>query len=122
MIRFNRLVKSFSYAFKGLIKTFREEQNLRIQTVLSLVIFVLGIYFEISSLKWTLLILAVGLVLVAEITNSAVERITDVLKPRINSYVKEIKDIMAAAVLLSSLSALAVGLIIFWPYFLDNFK
>ena len=115
MIRVKRLIKSFGYAFKGLFKTFREEQNLRIQTSASLLVVILGIIFKISRTQWAVLVLAICLVLTAEIVNSAVERITDVLKPRINSYVKEIKDIMAAAVLLASIAAVAVGLIIFWP-------
>lgn len=116
MIRLSRLLKSYSYALKGLFKTFHEEQNLRIQIFAGLIVLFLGIYFSISRLEWVILTLAVCLVLTAEIINSAVERVTDVLKPRINSYVKEIKDIMAAAVLLSSLAAVIVGLIIFWPY------
>jgi len=116
MIRLNRLFKSYSYAVKGLFKTFREEQNLKIQTLASLVVLILGIYFSISRTEWIVLTLVICLVLTAEITNSAVERITDVLKPRINTYVKEIKDIMAAAVLMSSVAAVIVGVIIFWPY------
>ena len=116
MIRVSRLFKSFGYAFKGLLKTFREEQNLRLQTAASLITMALAIYFRLSRAEWVPLILVICLVLAAEIINSAVERITDVLKPRINSYVKEIKDIMAAAVLLSSLTAIIVGIIIFWPH------
>lgn len=121
MIRLDRLFKSFSYAFKGLFKTWREEQNLQIQTILSLIMIILGAYFKISLLEWALLVLIISLVLVAEIANSAVERITDVLRPRINSYVKEIKDIMAAGVLLSSLAAIIIGLIIFFPYLYKYF-
>jgi diacylglycerol kinase len=116
MIRVGRLIKSFGYAFKGLVKTFREEQNLKIQTGASLIVIIFGIYFKIEAPEWALLVLAISLVIVAEICNSAVERITDVLKPRINSYVKEIKDIMAAAVLLSSIAAVVIGLLIFYPY------
>jgi len=116
MIWVSRLLKSFSHAFKGLFKTFREEQNLRIQTIVSLLAIVLGIYFQISRLEWILLTLVIALVLIVETTNSAIERIADVLKPRINSYIKEIKDIMAAAVLLSSIAAMVVGLFIFMPY------
>jgi len=118
MIRIGRLLKSYSYAIRGLFKTFREEQNLKIQTFASLAVLILGIYFSISRIEWAILTLVVCLVLTAEITNSAVERITDVLKPRINTYIKEIKDIMAAAVLLSSIAAVIIGVIIFFPYVL----
>jgi len=116
MISLNRLFKSFGYAWKGLFKTFHEEQNLRIQTIAGLLILILAGFFKVSPTHWAILILVIVLVLVAEIANSAVERITDVLKPRINTYVKEIKDIMAAAVMLSSIAAIIIGLIIFWPY------
>ncbi|MEI6596602.1 MAG: diacylglycerol kinase family protein [bacterium] len=116
MIKLSRLFKSYGYAIKGLFKTFQEEQNLKIQILASLIVLILGIYFSISRLEWAILTLVVCLVLTAEITNSAVERITDVLKPRINTYVKEIKDIMAAAVLLSSMAAVIIGVIIFFPY------
>jgi diacylglycerol kinase len=119
MIKFSRLIKSFTYAIKGLIRTFQEEQNLKIQSFFGIAVLFLGWLFEIAATEWIFLILAIGLVLLAELINSAVERISDVLKPRINSYVKEIKDIMAAAVLLSSLIAVLVGLIIFIPYFKD---
>jgi len=121
MIKLGRLLKSYSYAIKGLLKTFREEQNLKIQTFASLIVLILGIYFSISRIEWAILTLVVCLVLTAEITNSAIERITDVLKPRINTYVKEIKDIMAAGVLLSSLAAIIIGLIIFTPYIVKFF-
>jgi len=116
MIKFRRLLKSFNYAFRGLFKTFREEQNLQIQTIIGLLIVATAWFFRVSCFEWCLLILAISLVVLMEIVNSAVERITDVLKPRINSYVKEIKDIMAAAVMLASITAVIIGLIILGPY------
>ncbi len=116
MVRVKRLLKSFGHAFRGLVKTFFEEQNLKIQTTVGLVVLILALFFDISRLEWVLLVFAISLVILLEIVNSAVERITDVLKPRINSYVKEIKDIMAAGVLLASIAATVAGLIIFWPY------
>ncbi len=119
MIRLSRLYKSFIYAGRGLLKTFREEQNLKIQAVIGLVAVCFGHYFAISRGEWLALILVIGLVILIEIINSAIERVTDVLKPRINGYVKEIKDIMAAAVMLASIVAVVIGLIIFIPYFID---
>jgi len=116
MKRINRLIKSFVYAFRGLVKTFKEEQNLKIQSTIGLFAIILAWLWQIGRLEWALLILTISLVVLLEIINSAVERITDVLKPRINGYVKEIKDIMAAGVLLASITSLIVGLIIFWPY------
>ena len=117
MVKVARLIKSFTYAFRGLFKTFHEEQNLKIQTFFAVLAVVCGIFFRINRVEWLALILAIGMVLILEIVNSAVERVTDVLKPRINTYVKEIKDIMAAGVMLASITAAAVGLVIFIPHF-----
>lgn len=119
MIRLSRLGKSFSYAFKGIFKSWREEQNLQIQTLAALIVIGLGFYLGISLLEWSLLALVILIVFIAELINSALERVTDVLKPRINGYVREIKDIMAGAVMIASLLAIIIGLLIFLPYFLS---
>jgi diacylglycerol kinase len=118
MIRFKRLFKSFQYAAKGLVKTFHEEQNLKVQTIVGTIVLILGLYYKINLTEWCILIFSISIVLIMELVNSAVERVTDVLKPRINTYVKEIKDIMAAAVMLSSITAVIIGLLIFLPYIL----
>jgi diacylglycerol kinase len=116
MIKFKRLLKSFTYAFKGLYKVFKEEQNLKIQSFIALAVVAAGFIFNIKKTEWLIIILFIVLVILMEIVNSAVERVTDILKPRIHDYVKEIKDIMAAAVMVSSVAAAIIGLIIFWPY------
>jgi diacylglycerol kinase len=116
MIKIKRLVKSFLYAFKGLIKTFKEEQNFKIHIFATIVVILFAWYLKVSKSEWMALTIVIGLVVLMEIINSAIERITDVLKPRIDSYVKEIKDITAAGVLIAAIVAIAVGLIIFLPY------
>ena len=97
-------------------KTFKEEQNLKIQAIAACAVVIFAVYFNITRTEWMFLIFVIGLVILMEIANSAIERVTDVLKPRIHDYVKEIKDIAAAGVMVASLMALIVGIIIFWPY------
>jgi len=116
MIKIGRLFKSFTYAFQGLFRVLREEQNLKLQLIAAVLVIALGVYFGISHIEWALLLLAIFLVILMEIINSAIERVSDVLKPRIHSYVKEIKDIMAAAVMMASLLAIIMGVIIFYPH------
>jgi len=116
MIRISRLMKSFQYAFRGLLKVFKEEQNLRVQLIFGLFAISLGVFYKLVSWEWSVLLIVIMTVFLMEIANSAVERVTDVLKPRINTYVKEIKDIMAAAVMLASFFALIIGIIIFIPH------
>lgn len=121
MINLKRLLKSFKYAYNGFIKTFREEQNLRIQSFFALLVLFLAAYFRVSRLEWVLLIFVISLVMLMELANSALERVADILKPRLDIYVKEIKDIAAAGVMLASLAAIIIGFLIFWPYVLGNF-
>ena len=116
MIRIKRLFKSFKYAIKGLRKIYKEEQNLRIQIIATVFVVILAVYFHITRTEWMFLVFVIGLVILMEIANSAVERVADLLKPRIHYYVKEIKDITAAGVMVASLVALLIGIIIFWPY------
>ncbi len=121
MINIRRLFKSFIYASRGLVKVFKEEQNLRVQFIASLAVIGLARYFSVSRIEWIILILIIGIVMLMEIVNTAVELITDILKPRINGYVKNIKDVTAAAVMMSSIMAAVIGIIIFWPYLRDLF-
>ncbi|KPJ85800.1 hypothetical protein AMJ57_01660 [Parcubacteria bacterium SG8_24] len=116
LIDFRQLRKSFSYAFKGLTQVAREEQNFRIQLFVAGLVVVLMFAFGLGGTEKALLTLAIVLVLVLELTNSIFERMTDVLKPRLHQYVREIKDIMAGTVLVASFGALLIGVLIFWPY------
>jgi diacylglycerol kinase len=117
MIRFKRLLKSFSYAGRGLAKVFREEQNFKIEVFAALLVVLAAILVGISFLEAAILALTVGLVLVMEVVNSAVEAISDSLKPRLDIYVKRIKDIVAAGVMIAAITAIVVGSLIFIPYF-----
>jgi diacylglycerol kinase len=55
-------------------------------------------------------------VLVLELLNTSIEHLVDLVKPRLNEYVKEVKDVMAGAVLLASVFAVIIGAVIFWGH------
>ncbi len=117
-----RLLKSFKDAFRGLEYAFWHEQNFRIQSFLGLVVLALTLVFPLRTWEIVILILLVVAVLTVELLNTALEYFADLLKPRLNHYVFVIKDLMAGAVLISSIGALAIGLIIFLPHFLALLK
>jgi len=116
-----RFLKSLKYSFRGLRFAFVSEQNFRIQVVCALVVLFGMILLPLQTLEIVVILIMIILVFTMEILNTALEYFTDLLKPRLHSYVYTIKDLMAAAVLVSSLGALVVGLIIFFPYLLDLF-
>lgn len=116
------LFNSFSAAFAGLKHTFNHEQNFRLQILIALIVLIATFIFPLKVWEVILVILLLVSVLVMELLNTALEYFADLLKPRLHHYVLVIKDIMAAAVLITSLGALVIGLIIFVPHFLGLLK
>lgn len=108
-------IRSFSYAANGLKVLWKEEHNSRIQFVAAVIAIAGGFLLRISSAEWLAIISVVGLVLITEILNSAVENIADFVSPERNDAIKRIKDLSAAAVLVAALTSLVVGAIVFIP-------
>lgn len=113
---FKSLTRSLRHALRGIVTTAHEEHSFRVQLVAGLAVVVLMWIFQISAAERAILALAVAFVLVLELLNSVVERFVDVVKPRVHHYAMVIKDIMAGAVLISSLGAILVGVAILGPH------
>src|SRR3989339_409897 len=111
------LKKSFNYAVKGVRYAFKNEQNFRIQLVITSGVVILMFILKVRAWEAVALIFVIVAVLVLELVNTIFERFIDILKPRLLDQAKIIKDMMAAAVFLAAFGALVVGLIIFYPYF-----
>ena len=108
--------QSFVHAWRGLRVAFRTEQSFRIQLAFGLVVFAAVWILPLASSERVILLFAIAAVLVLELLNSMVERMVDLFKPRLHEYVRDIKDLMAAAVLLASGFAALVGFLILWPH------
>jgi diacylglycerol kinase len=119
MITISRFFKSLKHAMRGVRVVFVSEQSFRIQVSIALAVLVCGAVFQVKIYEWILLFLLIGSVLTLEIVNSIFERIVDSFKPRIHPVVKDIKDIMAGAVLIVSLIAATVGITIFYPHVMN---
>jgi len=118
MINFRRLGQSFKYAIAGWNKVFWAEQNFRIHSLAALLVLILAIWFQITVFDFIIIIFIIGFVFILEIVNTIFERLLDLVKPRLHSYVHDIKDMTAAIVLIGSIVAAIVGFLIFYPYFL----
>lgn len=116
LINLKKLARSFSYACHGLKQVLVHEQNFRIQIFFALLVVALMIFFTVKLWEAVVLIMLIFSVLILEILNTIFERLTDFLKPQIHYYVKVIKDLMAAAVLLASIGAVIISFIILGPY------
>lgn len=111
------LVTSFKDAFAGLRYTFLNERNFRIHTVVTLLVVTAGFVLTINKSEWLAIILCIALVMTAELVNTAVETVVDlVVGNTYHDLAKIAKDVSAAAVVLSALLAVIIGIIIFLPY------
>lgn len=116
MIKIKRLARSFKHAFNGLKYALREP-NFIIEVSTAGIAILLAAIFRISRWEWAALMLVILLVLMLEIINTVFERMIDIIVPRTHPYAKIVKDMMAGAVLLACFGSVAVGFIIFCPYF-----
>jgi diacylglycerol kinase len=112
---FSREAASFACAFRGMASLLKSEVHARIHLAATIAVLVLGWWREISRGEWLAVLLAIGLVWVAEALNTAVEYVADLAHPDEHPEVKKLKDLAAAGVLFASVAALAVGLVVFWP-------
>lgn len=112
---FIRRMKSFANAIRGVGIILRTQPNIWIQILAGIVVVLMGIAYHITSMEWIALTFAIGFVIVSEGFNSALEVDIDLTSPEYHPFARDTKDIAAGAVLLASLTATAVGLIIFVP-------
>ena len=117
-----RFFDSFYYAGRGLGHAFKTELNFRIEIFISILVISALIYFHPPVSQTIVVLLLIMAVLVMELMNTAFEYMTDLLKPRLNHYVAAIKEVLAAAVLITSLVSATIGILIFWPYFMTFLK
>lgn len=110
--------KSVRFALRGIAIVWKEERNFRIQTIIGAFVIFVALVVPLKNWEIVVVCLLVASVLVLEIMNTIVERLIDMLKPRLHDFVAVIKDMMAAAVLIASLASTVVGGIIFLPYFI----
>jgi diacylglycerol kinase len=110
-----KVMHSFGFAFNGLKILFREEHNSWIHLLSSISIIIAGFYYKLSGNEWLAIVIVIGSVFMAEIINTAIENLSDFVSPEKSEQIKRIKDLSAAAVLMSAFAAIIVGLIVFLP-------
>ena len=115
---FRSRLQSFTYAFNGLKIMMREEHNARIHLIAALIAIFLSVFLNISHTEWIAIILAIGFVFAMELINSSIENLSDFITSEKKEPIKKAKDLAAAGVMISSITAFIIGIIIFVPKFL----
>jgi diacylglycerol kinase (ATP) len=108
-------LKSFVYAFEGVMYFIKHEAQALIHLIAIVAVIGAGYWFNITLTEWIAVVFAIGIVISAEMLNTAIEKLTDMVSPQINEQAKIVKDLAAGAVLIASLTAFIIGLIVFLP-------
>jgi diacylglycerol kinase (ATP) len=116
--RARRIVRSFGYAFDGLGTIVRTQPNFWVHVGAAVAALTLGLVLHLSPVELALLVMSIGLVLVVESVNTAIETVCDLVSPGHHPLIKRAKDISAASVLIAAAAAVVLAVLLFGPHLL----
>ncbi|MBN1438399.1 MAG: diacylglycerol kinase family protein [Anaerolineales bacterium] len=114
------LLESFRNAFSGLWYALRTQRNARIHLVFTILASAAGLWLELTLEQWCLIVLSIGMVWMAELSNTVLEQVVDLLSPEYSILAKTAKDVKAGVVVVASGSAVLIGILIFGPKLLSQ--
>ena len=112
---FKGRLRSLKFAIKGAWLLITTEHSIMVQIFIGISVSILGWILDISGLEWILQIFAIGMVLLAESLNTAIEKLCDFIHPDYHKKIGFIKDISAGGVTFAAISAILIGMIIYLP-------
>ncbi len=107
--------QSVLFAWRGILRLIRMEHNARIHLAIAVVVVLVALLIDLTTWEWVSLIISMAFVFTAELINTALEVLCDVVEPNHNKAIGEIKDFAAGAVLISAISSIIVGIFVFGP-------
>lgn len=110
--------QALACAFRGLSFAARTQPHFRIHLLIAAGVLVAAVLSGFSTVELGVVAVTIGLVLAAELFNTSLELLTDIVHPKANAQAAAVKDVSAAAVLLASVCAAAVGAFLFLPHLL----
>lgn len=111
-------IKSIKYAANGFWILITSELSIITQVGIGIIMTIVGFLMHLSATEWLFQIMAIGLILVAESLNTAIEKLADFIHPEYHKQIGRIKDISAGAAFFAAIIAIIIGLIIYVPKFI----
>jgi diacylglycerol kinase len=115
-LKMKSLLKSFCFAFQGILHLLKKERNFKIQFGIFILLVIFALFFKISKYEWLCVFICSMSVLSLEGINTSIERLCNEIEPNLSPKIKIIKDAAAGAVLITSIFSVIIGFIIFFPY------
>ena len=117
-----KLRNSFKYASSGIKLCIKDEQNMLLHLTMATLVIISGFILKISKIEWIICVILIGIVMMMELLNTAIENVCDAVTDRENKYIKIAKDTAAGSVLIISIVSAIIGLMIFIPRFMEVIK
>lgn len=108
------LTDSFNHAINGFIHAIRTQRNMRIHVISAIIVIIASLIFKVTKAELLLLVISITLVITTELVNTAIESAVDATTNYYHPLVKVAKNTAAAAVLVTAVNAVVVGILIFW--------
>lgn len=108
-------IRSVRFSVRGIWLLLKTERSIKVQVFIAIIITIIGYFSDLSLLEWMIQFMAIGLVLVAEALNTAIEKISDFIQPLHDKKIESIKDIGAGAAGIAAIISLIVGGLIYLP-------
>jgi len=112
-------IRNIRFAISGIRIAWREESSFKLEVCAAFLTVLLGWLLAISTIEWLIVVFMIGFVLSAEVFNTALEELCDKFQSDPDPHIAKIKDLAAAAVLLTSTTAFIVGTVVFLPKLLS---
>ena len=112
----------FKEAFEGLLKVIATQTTFKVHLIIAFMTMLGAFYFNFNETNWIILTLTVSMVLTAEAFNTAIEFFADYTTKKRNNSIKLVKDVSAGAVMITVITSVIIGLILFYPKLLILLK
>lgn len=108
------IIDSFNFAVSGIIIALKTEKNMKIHYAIAIGVIILSLFFDFSRVEFLLLLFSITLVVVAEMVNTAIERVIDLITQDYHPLARLVKDVAAGAVLIAAINSIIVGYLLFF--------
>lgn len=117
-----RFVRSFSFSISGLKYAYKYEQSMFVHVIATICVITANIIFKVQPIEWLITVLAIGMVLAAELINTAIEAIVDMVTLEFHPLAKIAKDCGSAATFVLAMMAAVIGIVVYLPHILEILK
>ncbi|ABR49170.1 diacylglycerol kinase [Alkaliphilus metalliredigens QYMF] len=113
-MKMRKLLESFNYAFEGIIYALKTQRNMKIHFVVSIVILIMSLFFELTRIEILILLMTISLVIIAEMINTSIESTIDLITDQYHIFAKIAKNVAAGAVLIAAINSIIVAYLLFF--------